>query len=58
MDCLKMLHDRSLVVYLLLMTLLVMMVQLVLVMRPQLMVMLAASGDGYRKHGGMVLVQL
>ena len=37
------------------MTLLVMMVQLVLAMRAQLMMMLAVFGDGYRGHWGMVL---
>ena len=37
------------------MTLLVMMVQLVLAMRPQLMMMLTVFGDGYRRHGGIVL---
>ena len=38
-------------VYQLLMTLLVMMLQLVLVMRPQLAMMLAATGDSYRCVG-------
>ena len=50
MDCSKCLAQLHFV-YQLLMTLLVMMLQLVLVMRPQLAMMLAATGDSCRAMG-------